>query len=94
MFATRVAFPIKCTDKGWVGSSGQKEWIVRYHAGEKKQELSVTPEGVIIRLPVPVEVKDLPRPVADAIAKDGKARTLKVKPDGSIIKEFQFPKKK
>lgn len=58
--------------KGFGGSGGKGTplfWTVRFHIGEKKQELSVTPEGIIIRLPVPVEVKDLPQPVADAIAK-------------------------
>ena len=28
------------------------------------------------------------------VEKDGKTRSLKVKPDGSVIKDFEFPKKK
>lgn len=58
--------------EGFGGSGGKGMplfWIVRFHTGERRQELSVTPEGVIIRLPVPVEAKDLPKPVADAVAK-------------------------
>ncbi len=58
--------------KGFGGSGGKGTpmfWSVRFHVGEKKQELSVLPEGAIIRLPVPVEVKDLPRAVADGVAK-------------------------
>jgi hypothetical protein len=55
------------------GSSGGKGtplfWGVRFHVGEKKQDLSVMPEGGIIRLPVPVEVKDLPKAVADGVAR-------------------------
>jgi hypothetical protein len=58
--------------KGFGGSDGKGTplfWSVRFHVGEKKQELSVTPEGAIIRMPTPVEPKDLPKPVADAVAK-------------------------
>jgi hypothetical protein len=55
------------------GSSGGKGtplfWAIHFHVGEKKQELSVLPEGGIIRLPVPVEVKDLPKAVADGVTR-------------------------
>src|SRR5260370_838248 len=66
--------------KGFGGSGGKGTplfWTVRFHAGKKKQELSVTPEGVIIRLPVPVEVKDMPKLVADAVAKAAPGETVK-----------------
>lgn len=90
-----------------------------------------SPEGVIPHLWAPVEAKDLPKPVADAIAKaapgtkvekaraleiraslrfgalekpkvyytvqvekDGKARTLRFKSGGDLIKKFEFPRKK
>jgi len=83
--AVRAAIPKAQIDeaaepKGFGGSGGKGTplfWTVRFHAGKKKQELSVTPEGVIIRLPVPVEVKDLPKPVADAIAKAAPGETVK-----------------
>jgi len=58
--------------RGFGGSGGKGTplfWTVRFHTGEKKQELSVTPDGIILRLPVPVEIKELPKPVADAVAK-------------------------
>lgn len=58
--------------KGFGGSGGKGTpmfWTVRFHIGERKQELSVLPEGGIIRLPLPVEVKDLPKAVADGVAK-------------------------
>jgi hypothetical protein len=75
--AVRAAFPKAEIDeavepKGFGGSGGKGTplfWSVRFHVGEMKQEVSVTPEGVIIRLPIPVAAKDLPRPVADAVAK-------------------------
>lgn len=83
--AVRAAIPKAQIDeaaepKGFGGSGGKGTplfWTVRFHAGKKKQELSVTPEGVIIRLPVRVEVKDLPKPVADAIAKTAPGETVK-----------------
>jgi hypothetical protein len=75
--AVREAFPKAEIDeaaepKGFGGSGGKGTplfWSVRFHVGDKKQELSVTPEGTIIRLPAPVEPKDLPKAVADAVAK-------------------------
>ena len=75
--AVREAFPKAEIDeaaepKGFGGSGGKGTplfWSVRFHTGENKQELSVTPEGVIILLPSSVAVKDLPKPVADAVAK-------------------------
>src|SRR5262249_55490204 len=51
--------------------------LVRFRTGAKKQELSVTPEGVIIRLPLLIEVKDLPKPVADAVAMTAPGETVK-----------------
>ncbi len=72
----REAFPKAEIDavaepKGF-GSSGGKGtpllWSVSFHVGDKKQELSVTPEGTIIRLPITLEIKDLPEPVAKAAA--------------------------
>jgi hypothetical protein len=83
--AVRAAFPKAELDdvvepKGFGGSGGKGTpllWIVRLHEGAKKQELSVTPEGVIIRLPTPVEVADLPKAVADAVAKAAPGETIK-----------------
>ncbi len=83
--AVREAIPKAQMDeaaepKGFGGSGGKGTplfWTVRFHAGKKKQELSVTPEGVIIRLPVPVEVKDMPKLVADAVAKAAPGETVK-----------------
>src|SRR5689334_16925130 len=43
--------------KGWGGSGGKGQplfWSVRFHVGDQKHELSVIPEGTIIRLPVSV----------------------------------------
>jgi hypothetical protein len=75
--AVRKAVPKADVDeavepKGLFGSGGKGKplfWNVRFHVGDNKQELSVTPEGVIIRLPVPVAIKDLPKAIADAVAK-------------------------
>ncbi len=66
--------------KSFGGSGGKGTplfWKVRLHLGSKKHELSVTPEGVIIRLPVPVQGKDLPKPVADAVARAAPGATVK-----------------
>jgi len=49
----------------------------RVHTGAKRHVLSVSPEGVIIRLPIPIEIKDLPKPVADAVAKAAPGETVK-----------------
>jgi hypothetical protein len=96
-----------------------------------EREMVASPEGVIPHLWTPVEAKQLPKVVAEAldraapgaklekaqafeirgslrfapletpkvyftvqVEKDGQARTLKLKPDGSLIKRFGFPKKK
>jgi hypothetical protein len=83
--AVTKAFPKAQIDeaaepKGFGGSGGKGTpllWIVRFHVGEKKHELSVTPEGVIIRLPAPVEVKDLPKAVADSVAKAAPGEKIK-----------------
>jgi hypothetical protein len=83
--AVREAFPGAVIDeasepRGFGGSGGKGTplfWTVRFHTRAKKQELSVTPEGVIIRLPVPVEIKDLPKPVATAIARAAPGETVK-----------------
>jgi hypothetical protein len=83
--AVRAAVPKAEIDeavepKGF-GSSGGKGtplfWTVRFHSGAKKQELSVTPEGVIIRLPTSIAVNHLPKPVADAVAKAAPDETIK-----------------
>src|ERR1051326_5175637 len=65
------------------GSSGGKGdplyWNVQLHVSDKKLELAVTPEGTIVRVPTAVEVKDLPKPVAEGIAKaapDGKVKSV------------------
>jgi hypothetical protein len=58
--------------KGFGGSGGKGTplfWSLRFHIGDKKQELSLTPEGTIIRLPIPVNVKDLPKEIATAVMK-------------------------
>jgi hypothetical protein len=83
--AVRETFPKATIDeavepKGFGGSGGKGTplfWTVRFHTGEKKQDLSVTPEGIVIRLPVPVAVKDLPRPVADNVAKAAPGETVR-----------------
>ncbi|MFO0967898.1 MAG: hypothetical protein U0793_20245 [Gemmataceae bacterium] len=83
--AVRAAFPKADIDeatepKGFGGSGGKGVplyWTVRFHTGDKKQELSVTPEGVIIRLPIPIEAKDLPKAVAAALAKAAPGETSK-----------------
>jgi hypothetical protein len=57
--------------KGFGGSGGKGTpmyWSVQLHVGDAKRELSITPEGVILRLPTLVAVADLPKPVADAVA--------------------------
>jgi hypothetical protein len=54
-------------------------WTVRFHVNDDKQELAVTPDGVIIRFPQAVEVKDLPDKVKDGLTKAaGDAKVLKV----------------
>ena len=66
--------------KGFGGSGGKGTplfWTVRFHTGEKKQELSVTPEGVIIRLPVPGRGQGPAQAVADAVAKAAPGETVK-----------------
>ena len=83
--AVRAAFPQAEIDeaaepKGFGGSGGKgtpRFWTVRLHSSAKEQELSVTPEGVIIRLPRPVEVNDLPEAVTDAVAKAAPGETIK-----------------
>ena len=84
--AVQESFPRAVIDevaepKGFGSGNGKVAplfWSIRFHVGENKQELSVTPEGTIIRMPTPVEVKDLPRAVSEAIAKsdpDAKIRS-------------------
>src|SRR5581483_2174670 len=66
--------------KGFGGSGGKGTpmfWDVHGHVGDRKLDLSVTPEGTIIRVPTPVEVKDLPKPVADAVAKAAPGAAVK-----------------
>lgn len=83
--AVRAAFPKAEIDeaiepKGFGGSGGKETplyWTVRFHTGETKRDLSVTPEGVIIRLPSPVAVKELPKAVADAVAKAAPGEEVK-----------------
>jgi hypothetical protein len=83
--AVRAALPKAEIDevaepKGFGGSGGKGTplfWSVRLHTGDRKQELSVTSEGLIIRLPTPVEVNDLPKAVADGVAKAAPGETIK-----------------
>jgi hypothetical protein len=66
--------------KGFGGSGGKGApmfWSIRFHVGDKKHELSVLPEGTITRLPSAAEVKDLPKEVADAVAKAAPGATVK-----------------
>src|SRR5262249_18591047 len=64
--AVRKEFPKAEIDevvepKGFGGSGGKGTpmfWNVRFHVGKTKHDLAVIPEGTIIRLPSPVEVKD------------------------------------
>jgi hypothetical protein len=53
-------------------------WVVRYRRGDKDgdQQLRVTPDGVIIQLPQPMALADLPQPVADALAKAAGGRQV------------------
>jgi hypothetical protein len=83
--AARAAFPKAEIDevaepKGFGGSGGTGTplfWSVRLHVGAKKIDLSVMPDGVIMRLPIAIEVKDLPKAVADAVAKATAGETVK-----------------
>jgi hypothetical protein len=83
--AVRAAFPKAEIDqavepRGFGGSGGKGRplfWTVRFHTGKDRQELSVTPEGVIIRLPIPVKVNDLPKAVAAAVARAAPGETVK-----------------
>src|SRR5262245_21439460 len=83
--AVRAAFPKAEIDeavepKGFGGSGGKGTplfWTVRFHTGKNKQELSVTSEGVIIRLPTAVEVNDLPKAVAAGVAKAAPGETIR-----------------
>jgi len=83
--AVRAAFPKAEIDavvepEGFFGSGATGTpmfWLVRCKNGAKKQELSVTSEGVIIRLPIPVEFKDLPKAVSAAVAKAAPGETVK-----------------
>jgi hypothetical protein len=74
--AVRKAFPDAEIDeavepKGFGGSGGKGQpmfWVVHFHT-KMKRELSVLPDGTIIRFPTSIEAKDLPKPVADGVAK-------------------------
>src|SRR5262249_24718476 len=66
--------------RGFGGSGGKGTplfWTVRFHTGDRKHELSVIPDGTIIRLPVPVKPADLPKPVADAVARAAPGATVR-----------------
>jgi hypothetical protein len=75
--AVRDAFPKAELDsvaepKGFGGSGGKGApmfWSVRFHVGDKKYDLSILPDGTIMRFPSALAVKDLPQAVADAVAK-------------------------
>jgi hypothetical protein len=83
--AVKAAFPKGEIDevtepKGFGGSGGKGTpmfWSVRFHVGDAKHELSVLPDGTIMRLPTPVDVKDLPKAVAAAVAKAAPDATIK-----------------
>jgi hypothetical protein len=75
--AVQDAFPDAVIDeaarpKGF-GDGGDKVaplfWNVRFHVKDDKKELAVTPDGVIIRLPTPLDPKDLPKALKDGLAK-------------------------
>jgi hypothetical protein len=82
--AIRAAFPKSEIDevaepKGFGGSGGKGTpmlWNVRFHVGETKRDLAVTPEGVIVRVPETIAVADLPKEVADAVAKSAPGAKL------------------
>jgi hypothetical protein len=66
--------------RGFGGSGGKGSplfWSIHFHVGDKKQELSLTPEGTIIRLPIAVDVKELPKDVTDAVAKAEPKATIR-----------------
>jgi hypothetical protein len=66
--------------KGFGGSGGKGTpmfWNVRFHVGKAKHDLAVIPDGTIIRLPSNVEVKDLPKAVADGVAKAAPGEKIK-----------------
>jgi hypothetical protein len=96
--AVRAAFPKATLDeavepKGFGGSGGKGTplfWAVRFHTGEVKRELAVTPEGVIIRLPVPVAVSDLPKAVADAVAKAAPGEKVKGAEKNEVRATLQY----
>jgi hypothetical protein len=83
--AIRAEFPRAEIDevtepKGFGGSGGKGTpmfWNVRFHVGDKKHELAVLPEGTIMRLPTAIEVKDLPRPVAEGVARAAPGATIR-----------------
>src|SRR5262249_18544338 len=65
---------------GYSDGTGTMEVLnyeVEYTLKGVEHELNVTPDGVIIYLAVPVEVKDLPRAIADALAKEVPDGTVK-----------------
>jgi hypothetical protein len=55
------------------GNGGDKAtplfWNVRFHIKDDKKELAVTPDGLIIQMPAPLDPKDLPKALKDGIAK-------------------------
>jgi len=53
------------TEDGWV-----LFWVVSFRSHQVDQRLKVTPDGVIIFLPRPVEGGELPSPVAAALARE------------------------
>ncbi len=83
--AVQEAFPKAEVDevtepKGFGGSGGKGTpmfWSIRFHVDDKKHELSVLLDGTIMRFPTTVDVKDLPKVVADAVAKAAPESTVR-----------------
>jgi hypothetical protein len=96
--AVRDAFPKAEIDeavepKGFGGSGGKGMplfWTVRFHTGPTRRELAVTPEGIIIRLPVPVDIKDLPRAVAAAVARAAPGEMVKSAEKNEVRATLQY----
>jgi hypothetical protein len=46
-------------------------WRVRFHVGKLERQIGGLSDGTLMRFPTPVEIKDLPKAVIDAVTQDG-----------------------
>src|SRR5580765_7299394 len=51
-------------------------WVCRYRVGDQKKDVSVSPDGVLIRKQDEITTKDLPPAVARAVEQAGAAKKL------------------